>query len=195
VNALKRILLNVFPPPRQPLRRDDALPLIVFLVVFAGVCLFLEFRHVLLFARPAAFLFTAATVWIWWMHVAGFGGLGRVRSLLALEVRLALAGLFVILLAEPRAVRTSDELSVVYAVDVSDSISDNSTTRALEFVARTATKKPPKDEAGLVIFGKNAAVADQKGLGDVDELIAGLRPILVRLNSQADKVKKKEVHA
>jgi acetylornithine/N-succinyldiaminopimelate aminotransferase len=29
----------------------------------------------------------------------------------------------------------------------------------------------------------------------VDELIAGLRPILVRLNSQADKVKKKEVHA
>ena len=87
------------------------------------------------------------------MHVAGFGGLGRVRSIMALEVRLALAGLFVILLAEPRAVRTSDELSVVYAVDVSDSISDNSTTRALEFVARTATKNRPKDlEAGLVIF-------------------------------------------
>ena len=150
--------MSIFPPPRLPLQRVDALPLVVFLVVFASVCFLLEFRHVLLFARPAAFVFTLATVWIWWMHVAGFGGLGRVRSLLALEVRLALAGLFVILLAEPRAVRTSDELSVVYAVDVSDSISDGSTTRALEFVARTATKKPLKDEAGLVIFGKNAAV-------------------------------------
>ena len=132
--------------------------MLVFLAVFAGACLFLEFRHILLFARPAAFLLTTATVWIWWMHMAGYGGLGRIRSLLALEVRLALAGLFVILLAEPRAVRTSDELSVVYAVDVSDSISDGSTTRALEFVARTATRKPPRDAAGLVIFGKNAAV-------------------------------------
>ena len=158
MKALKRILSSIFPPPRQPLRRTDALPLIIFLVLFAGVCFLLEFRHVLLFARPGAFALAAATVWIWWMHVAGFGGLGRVRSILALEVRLALAGLFVILLAEPRAVRTSDELSVVYAVDVSDSISDGSTTRALEFVARTATKKPQKDEAGLVIFGKNAAV-------------------------------------
>jgi uncharacterized membrane protein len=158
VKILKRILLNVFPPPRQPVQWIDALPLAMFLVLFVGLCLFLELRHVLLFARPGAFVFALATVWIWWMQVAGFGGLGKVRSILALEVRLALAGLFVILLAEPRAVRTSDELSVVYAVDVSDSISDNSTSRALEFVARTATKKPPKDEAGLVIFGKNAAV-------------------------------------
>ena len=158
MKLLKRILNSVFPPPRQRLQWSDALPLGIFLAVFAGVCLFLELRHVLLFARPAAFVLTVATVWIWWMHVAGFGGLGRVRSLVALGVRLALAGLFVILLAQPRAVRTSDELSVVYAVDVSDSISDGSTTRALEFVARTASKKPPKDGAGLVIFGKNAAV-------------------------------------
>ena len=122
----------------------DALPLMLFLAVFAGGCCFLEFRHILLFARPAAFVLTAASVWIWWMHLAGFGGLGRVRSLLALEVRLALAGLFVILLAEPRAVRTSDELSVVYAVDVSDSISDGSTTRALEFVAAPPPENPPK---------------------------------------------------
>lgn len=181
MKVLKRILISVFPPPRQRLRWIDALPLAIFLTVFAGVCFFLEFRHILLFARPAAFLLVAATAWIWWMHVAGFGGLGRFRSLMALEIRLALAGLFVILLAEPRAVRTSDELSVVYAVDVSDSIDDNSTTRALEFVARTATKKPPKDEAGLVIFGKNAAVefkADKRVPLEADNVI---------LNSLIDK--------
>ncbi len=135
-----------------------ALPLLVFLAAFGGACLFLEFTHKLLFARPAAFGLLVATVWIWWHHLTGFAGLGRIRSLVALEVRLILAGLFVILLAEPRAVRTSDVLSVVYALDVSDSINEDSTTRALEFVARTATQKAPTDQAGLVIFGKNAAV-------------------------------------
>lgn len=150
--------MSLFPPPRQRLGWFDVLPLAVFLALFGGVCLYLELSHVLLFARPAAFLLVAATPWIWWLQVAGYAGLGRVRSLVALEVRLALAGLFVVLLAEPRAVRTSDVLSVVYALDVSDSISDGSTTRALEFVARTATQKPPNDQVGLVIFGKNAAV-------------------------------------
>src|SRR4029077_8067811 len=155
---VKRILLSLFPPPRRRLTYVDALPLVLFLAVFGGICLYLELTHKLLFARPGAFGLLVATIWIWWLHVAGYAGLGHTRSLLALEVRLALAGLFVILLAEPRAVRTSDELSVVYALDVSDSIDENSTTRALEFVAETATKKPKKDQAGLVIFGKNAAV-------------------------------------
>jgi hypothetical protein len=158
VQFAKRILISLFPPPRQRLAWTDGLPLAVFLAVFGGTCLYLELTHVLLFARPAAFLLLAATAWIWWMHVAGYAGLGRMRSLFALEVRLALAGLFVLLLAEPRAVRTSDNMSVVYAVDVSDSISEGSTTRAFEFLAKTASKKPPNDQVGLVIFGKNAAV-------------------------------------
>src|SRR5438445_6484875 len=131
--------------PRYRLRWVDALSLAIFLMVFAGICIYLEGAHVLLFARPAAFGLLAATVWIWWLSVAGYAGLGRARSLVALEVRLALAGLFVILLAEPRAVRTSDQLSVVYALDISDSISDPSTNAALKFIARTATSKPPKD--------------------------------------------------
>ncbi len=162
---VKRILLSLFPPPRQRLTVGAALPLVVFLAVYAGICFYLEFNHKLLFARPAAFGLLAVTVWIWWLHLAGYAGLGRVRSFVALEVRLTLAGLFVILLAEPRAVRTSDELAVVYALDVSDSIGDDSyankkgpLTQALKFVAKTATEKPPKDQAGLVIFGKNAAV-------------------------------------
>jgi len=150
--------MNLFPPPRQPVTFAAALPLVAFLAIYGGVCLYLEFTHKLLFARPAAFGLLAATVWIWWLHWTGYAGLGRVRSIVALETRLALAGLFVILLAEPRAVRTSDVLSVVYALDVSDSINEDSTTRALEFVARTATQKPSTDQAGLVIFGKNAAV-------------------------------------
>src|SRR5262249_47804150 len=138
---LKRILLSIFPPPRQRVTIWAVLPLALFLAAFAAICLYLELSHKLLFARPGAFGLLVATVWLWWHHFAGYAGLGRTRSLVALEIRLLLAGLFVILLAEPRAVRTSDILSVVYALDVSDSINEDSTTRALEFVASTATQK------------------------------------------------------
>jgi uncharacterized membrane protein len=162
---LKRILLSLFPPPRERVTVWAVLPLVAFLAIFGGICFYLEFTHKLLFARPAAFGLLVATVWLWWLHLGGYAGLGRVRSLLALEIRLALAGLFVILLAEPRSVRTSDELAVVYALDVSDSIGDDldakregPLTKSLKFVAKTASEKPPRDQVGLVIFGKNAAV-------------------------------------
>ncbi|MBS0264869.1 MAG: VWA domain-containing protein [Planctomycetes bacterium] len=158
MNLAQRILKSLFPPPKQRLTWTDALPLGVFLTLFLGVCIYLESSHVLLFARPAAFGLMVFTVWIWWMHLAGYAGLGFTRSLIALELRLILAGLFVALLAEPRAVRTSEDLSVIYAIDVSDSISEGSTGKALEFLAKTASKKPENDQVGLVIFGKNAAV-------------------------------------
>jgi hypothetical protein len=135
-----------------------ALPLVVFVLLFSGACLFLDRSHRLLFAAPGVFSLAAFLPWLWWMHVAGFAGLGRVRGQVALQIRLLLAGLFIILLADPRAVRTRDEISVVYALDVSDSIGDGATDTALRFIAETATKKNPRDQAGLIIFGKNAAV-------------------------------------
>lgn len=153
---LKRILTSVFPPPRKPLRAIDAWPLVLFLVLFGGVCLWLELSHRLLFARPKAFWLLLATPWMWWMHRAGYAGLNRVRSLAALAIRLVLAGLFAVLLAEPRAVRTRDDLAVIYALDVSDSIGEGSTDSALKFIAGTATKKPAGDQAGLIVFGRNA---------------------------------------
>ncbi|MSR56107.1 MAG: VWA domain-containing protein [Planctomycetaceae bacterium] len=159
----RHIVTSLFPTPRQRVRPIGALPLVLFLVLFGGLCLFFDLSHRLLFARPAAFGLLLATPWLWWMHVAGYAGLGRVRSLVALEIRLLLAGLFVILLADPRAVRTSDELSVIYALDVSDSVDGNDPEQrmlqqALRFVANTATQKRSTDRAGLVVFGKNAAV-------------------------------------
>lgn len=154
----RRIVASLFPAPRQPVRFVGALPLVVFVLLFSGACLFLDRSHRLLFAAPGVFSLAAFLPWLWWMHVAGFAGLGRVRGQVALQIRLLLAGLFIILLADPRAVRTRDEISVVYALDVSDSIGDGATDTALRFIAETATKKNPRDQAGLIIFGKNAAV-------------------------------------
>src|SRR5690606_1619456 len=49
-------------------------------------------------------------------------------------------------------------VSVIYAIDVSDSIDNERVNEALGFVARTVTEKPQEDKAGVIVFGKNAAV-------------------------------------
>ncbi|MDB5388197.1 MAG: hypothetical protein JWM11_3843, partial [Planctomycetaceae bacterium] len=46
----------------------------------------------------------------------------------------------------------------VYAVDLSDSIGDGPSTSALKFVVRTATEKPGTDQAGMIVFGREASV-------------------------------------
>ena len=155
LDSLRRAVL---PQPRRQLTWRSAWPLLLFLLVYATIVLALEGFGRVAFARPLAFLLMVATPWVWWMHAAGHAGLGRVRSLISLFVRFALVGLFAMLLAEPRSVRTSDTLSVMYALDVSDSIGEGSMDEALEFVVKTVTEKPELDEAGLVVFGRTAAV-------------------------------------
>lgn len=134
------------------------MPLAIFLAAFLAVVLVLEFRGILRFTRPNAFWLMAIAPWFWWLHQAGGSGLSGVRSVIALLVRLSLVGLFVLLLAEPRAVRKSDTLSVVYALDVSDSMGDKVSDQALSWIMQTVQKKPEKDEAGLVVFGRDSAV-------------------------------------
>ena len=120
-------------------------------------------RRVLVWTRRFAFMnywgFSAllSAPWVWWMYLSGLGGLQRLRGLLALLLRLTMVGLFAIALSDPRSVRESDKLSVVYALDVSDSIGTESIDQALDFVLGTTEKKSAKDEAGLVVFARGAA--------------------------------------
>jgi hypothetical protein len=149
---------SIVPRPRRRITVWTALPLALFVLAFGGACLFVDLAGVMLFTSPAAFLLSAVLPWIWWMHAAGASGLRGTRSVLALLVRLTLASLFIVLLAEPRAVRKDDTLAVVYALDVSDSIGESASNAALDYVTRTVAEKPEKDEAGLVVFGRDASV-------------------------------------
>lgn len=155
---IKELYQQLVPRARTSVTWRRALPLIFFLLLYAGLCVGLELSGVLLFARPWAFVLILFAVWVWWLSVAGYGGLSRGRALAALLTRLVMLGLFVTLIAEPRSVRVRDVISVVYAVDLSDSIGERSVDEALEFVTKTVTEKPPMDEAGLVVFGRNSAV-------------------------------------
>lgn len=109
------------------------------------------------FDFPWMFGLLVFTPWIWWMHAAGHSGLAPMRAAVAVFIRLGIAGLLILVLAGPRSVKTSDVISVVYAVDVSDSVNEARQT-ALDVVASSAAEKPAHDEAGLVIFGRTAAV-------------------------------------
>ncbi|HEV7868599.1 MAG TPA: hypothetical protein VGO90_13015, partial [Chthoniobacteraceae bacterium] len=117
--TLPRPIRVIFPVARKPVTLRSLAPLLGFLLLFAAVCIAVEWRGLLRFSYRPAFWFLLATPWIWWLHHAGSSGLSKGRALSALLIRLALVGAFVTLLAEPRGVRRSDVLSVVYALDVS----------------------------------------------------------------------------
>jgi Ca-activated chloride channel homolog len=149
---------NLFPPPRRPVRNRDVAPLWVFAIVLAIAWIVVNTKDLVLFVNPKAFFLLLVLPWLWWQHVAGFHGLNGFRSVSALWTRFALATVLVLVLAEPRAVRGSDTLALVYALDVSDSVGDGARDAALEFVARTVSERPEGDEAGLIAFSRDAAV-------------------------------------
>jgi Ca-activated chloride channel homolog len=157
VSGMQHLLQRIFPPPRRPVTWRSAVPLVGFLLLFAAVVISLVLTETVDFLYPWMFALLVVSPWIWWMQVAGHSGLTAGRGTVALLVRLTLTGLLISALALPRAIRTSDIVSVVYNVDVSDSVND-ARDAALTIVAGTAAAKPPKDEVGLVIFGRTPAV-------------------------------------
>jgi len=148
----------LFPKARRPVTFGAVAPLLVFGGLFAGGCYFAEWRGLIRFTYRPAFALAAVLPWVWWLHHAGGGGLSRGRALVSLLTRFVMIAAFILLLAEPRAVRRSDALAIVYALDVSDSMGSKVRDQALGWIMQTATQKPPKDEAGLVVFGNDAAV-------------------------------------
>ncbi|MBV9126569.1 MAG: VWA domain-containing protein, partial [Verrucomicrobia bacterium] len=156
---LLRIFHALFPTPRRAVRGREGWPLGIFLLLFLGGALLAHARGWLRFSNPAAFWLTLTLPWFWWQHVASAGGgLRGARATVALLTRFTLAAALILLLAQPRAVRTSRDLSLIYALDLSDSMGSRVSDNALNFVLTTARDKPPRDEAGLVVFARDAAV-------------------------------------
>ena len=96
---LRLILTSFFPRLRREFHWQDLWPLAAFLAVFCGVCAWLESAHHLMFSRPLMLGLIVFAPWIWWMHLAGYAGLPKNRSQLALLMRLCLLGLLVMVLA------------------------------------------------------------------------------------------------
>lgn len=80
------------------------------------------------------------------------------REKLSLTLRLLLLLCLILALAGFSIASTSEQLSVLYLLDVSDSVSQSQQAEALAFIEQNIASKPPDDLAGLIVFGGNALV-------------------------------------
>ncbi|QDU78790.1 von Willebrand factor type A domain protein [Polystyrenella longa] len=160
MDKVTAIFKSLFPPAKEKFSFVRMLPLLLFLVLFLGSMYALDHWQIMVFGRPWMFLLSIFMVWFWWMSLNGWSGLAPTRRTVSLLVRLTIVGLFIILLAEPRAVRISDVLSVMFVIDMSDSVADSESEKAIAYAADIARdpEKPQEDESGLIVFGGNSAV-------------------------------------
>ncbi len=76
----------------------------------------------------------------------------------ALGLRCALLALLVLALARPTVPRWVDRLNVMFLLDVSDSVSLAARENAFRFAAQAVHSMRPDDQAGLIVFGEEAAL-------------------------------------
>ncbi len=148
----------LFPRPRGRIAWASIAPLVVFLILFGGALLYIELAHPLIFTSPGWLWLFLLSPWFWWQFATGMSGLRGTRAFAAQLVRLLIFGLLLMALAGPRAVRENDSLSIIYLVDVSDSMGGSGVKNAIKFVNKTVQKRSGKDKAGLVVFARDAAV-------------------------------------
>jgi len=84
--------------------------------------------------------------------------MSRFRSRLALVLRLAIIAMLICALAGARIVSNSTQQCVVFALDVSDSISKVKQDAALAYVNDALKSMKSDQKAGLVVFGGDASV-------------------------------------
>lgn len=155
---------NLWPRPRQAFRIRQVLPLLIFVGLFLGVLFWVQAEQWLALGQLSGLWLLGLLPWLLCLHLASYSGLSRGRAALALWSRMVLVGLFALIFCEPRALRRHDSLSLIFAVDNSASMSDEAKEAALEYLTRTVAGtegkpgKPDQDKAGLVFFGRNAAV-------------------------------------
>jgi hypothetical protein len=97
----------------------------------------------------------APVVWLWRQ---GRNPLRRWREAISLVLRVAILVLLVLGLAGLQWVRASDELAVVFLLDVSDSIDAAARERAISFMRTALESMGEDDRAALVLFGADALV-------------------------------------
>jgi len=93
-------------------------------------------------------------VWLGWPS----RGPSRPRESVSLLLRLVIAVLLIVGLAGLEIRRGADELSVVYLVDHSDSMSAAVQQAALDYVRQAVDKMGPSDRSAAVVFGADAVV-------------------------------------
>jgi uncharacterized membrane protein len=119
------------------------------------------------FSTPAALLllFPAAAfvLWVAWPAVRAAGKARRPAgrrgaTVASLVLRLLIVTLLVLSVAGAQWTRAGDDLSVIFLVDASDSMSPEQAAAAGQFVRQAVAAAGADDRAGVILFGRNALV-------------------------------------
>jgi Mg-chelatase subunit ChlD len=96
----------------------------------------------------------------WLVGRRSLSALGRWRRTTVLGLRLAVAALLIVALAEPNWLTLMHRLTVLFVVDASNSIERSELDDALAYVNAAAQQRDAErgDRAGVVVFGREAGV-------------------------------------
>lgn len=76
----------------------------------------------------------------------------------SLALRLLIATLLILTVADIQISTVSDKMATVFLLDGSDSVGSNGKTQALDFVRQSMSKMGDNQQAGVVVFGQDALV-------------------------------------
>lgn len=112
------------------------------------------------FDAPAYLILIAVLPIFWFVGRRSLRALGSWRQHMAMLLRMAIATLLIVALAEPNWMTMIHRLTVLFLVDGSASVEQGELTHALNYVSAAAKQRQPQhgDRAGVVVFGRDAAV-------------------------------------
>ena len=128
------------------------------------------------FERYWPLLFVAAIPFVFWVRGRTLTDFNTSQLRLATLIRSSLVVLLALAMMQPVVSRSGSWLSVVYVLDVSQSVSPQAISSAIDWIeAANATGRP--DHAGYVGFGANAIVHDSldalRTMQVADRLVSG----------------------
>lgn len=109
------------------------------------------------FHRLWPFAFLLIVPLLWWVRSRTLTNFNRRQSMLQAAVRSLLVTCLVLALTQPIVYRAARWISVVYAVDVSDSVSADAIAAAARWIDQ-ANRAGRPDDWRIVVFGRSASV-------------------------------------
>ncbi|WP_391540431.1 VWA domain-containing protein [Rubripirellula lacrimiformis] len=113
------------------------------------------------FDHPGYLWLLLALPLLWWIGYASLASLGSLRRWMALLLRTVVWTTLVLAIAGVQLVWVSDRVTVMYLLDQSESIPVAKRQVMLDYVIRNVRRhrdEARKDRAGIVVFGRDAAI-------------------------------------
>ena len=113
------------------------------------------------FDQPVYLLLLLLLPFLWWLSFRYMASLGTGRRIAAILFRTAVLVAIIAALAGVQLVWTTNRVTVMYLLDQSESIPKDRRLQMLEFVTRSVSQyrnSAREDRAGVIVFGRNAAI-------------------------------------